>query len=226
MNIRLKTLLYIGAIVALSGLAQARPSLGSSGGGDPWIEQASGGGSGPTAPPPPAPPSINTNGTFGQVISFGLNLLPQWDPTATNSFVSGEIEFSTAPLWKSQTGAGTTPYNSTSLADFFTLNFGAGGELVTFGDGTGNSVVDSGSLLGFLREPVGNIAPYAIFAAGRDFAKGRWQGGIGPGIDYQTKTIFRIFVDTRFTMEGTQNKDTGWMTRIGVTLPWKSVFGN
>lgn len=171
-------------------------------------------------------PTLSTNGAFSQVIGFALNLLPQWNQSATNSFTSGEMEFSTAPLWKTQTAAGTTPYFSTSLADFFTKNFGAGGELVSFGDGSGSSIADSASLLGILREPVGNIAPYAIFSAGRDFSKGKWQGGIGPGVSYQTTTIFRTFIDTRFTAEGTRNQDFGWMTRIGVTLPWKSIFGN
>ena len=94
-----------------------------------------------------------------------LNILPSWDPTATNTFGSGEVTIESAPLWKSQTAAGTTPYNSTEVDYFFTRNIGAGAEVISLGSGTGNSTIDSLNVNLTLREDSGNIAIYGI--AGR-----------------------------------------------------------
>ena len=147
-----------------------------------------------------------------------LNILPSWDPTATNTFGSGEVTIESAPLWKSQTAAGTTPYNSTEVDYFFTRNIGAGAEVISLGSGTGNSTIDSFNVNLTLRKDSGNIAIYGIAGGGYDLNRSKGQFLIGPGIVYGYQTHIRLFLDTRCQVEGTKKQDIGFLTRLGAQL--------
>ena len=147
-----------------------------------------------------------------------LNLLPAWDPTATNTFSDTEYDIETAPLWKAMTQAGTTPYNSTEGDYFFSRNFGIGGEIISLGDGSGNSTIDTLNCNITLRKDVGNIAGYLLAGGGYDFNIGKPEGAIGPGIVYGYRTGIRLFLDTRCELAGTAKQDIGWLTRLGIQL--------
>ncbi len=73
--------------------------------------------------------ATNQSGSLA-VFNAALSLLPAWNPALTNSFETGEFTLESAPLWKSMSAAGTTPYNSTEADYFFTRNLGLGAEMI------------------------------------------------------------------------------------------------
>jgi len=170
------------------------------------------------APGDTNPPAFNvTSNSFAPVQAL-LNLLPAWDPTLTNTFKKGDAFIGISPLWKSQTAAGSTPYLSTYAGYFFTKNLGAEGELVSLGDGTGKSTVDSMALLGLLRKDVGNIAGYLEGGPVRDFHQGKFGGDFGLGIVFGYRTGLQLNVDTRWRYEGKESDQNGFLTRANIQL--------
>jgi len=160
-----------------------------------------------------------TNQSNAQLI-FGavLSILPDWDPTLTNTFASGEWDIESAPLWKSETAAGTTPYNSTEGDYFFSRNVGAGVEIISLGNGTGNDTIDTLNANLTLRKDVGNIAGYLLIGGGYDVNRDKGDFAVGPGIIYGYQTHIRLFLDTRGELEGLKQQDIGWLTRVGMQL--------
>ncbi|PWU18927.1 MAG: hypothetical protein C5B50_07875 [Verrucomicrobia bacterium] len=147
-----------------------------------------------------------------------LSLLPYWDKTLTNTFSAGEFTLEAAPAWKTMTAAGNTPYVSVGGDYFFKRYLAIGGELLTFGNGQGSSSLDSALANLTLRKDIGNIAGYALIGAGYDFNTDRFVAALGPGITYRYSTGIGLFVDTRWTIEGTAKERNGWLTRVGVQL--------
>jgi len=179
----------------------------------------------PVAPPAPPAPFAQATNQSNALTPFNavLSILPSWDATLTNSFASGEFTIESAPLWKTMTASGTTPYNSTEADYFFTRNFGAGGELITLGSGAGNNTIDTANLTFTARKDVGNIAGYLLGNVGEDFNQHRIEGGFGPGLVYQYQTHIRLFLDTRFEYEGKKTatqSGSGFLTRIGMQIPF------
>ncbi len=175
----------------------------------------------PAAPPLPAPLDQATNvANAPQLFSLALNLLPAWDPTATNTFGPNEFTIESAPLWKTMTASGTTPYNSTEGDYFFNQNFAAGAELISLGNGTGNNAIDSTFINVTARKDVGNIAGYLLAGAGYDFNRHSLAGAVGPGIIYGYRTHLRLFLDTRFELEGKSSGNNGFLTRVGLQIPF------
>ena len=154
------------------------------------------------------------------VFNAALSLLPAWDPSQTNTFQSGEFTLESAPLWKSMTAAGTTPYNSTEADYFLTRNLAVGGELISLGNGSGNNAIDTLNVAFTLRKDLGNIAGYLLLDGGYGFNQHRPEGAFGPGLIYQYQTHLRLFLDTRFEIAGTQSNQSGFLTRIGLQIPF------
>jgi hypothetical protein len=175
----------------------------------------------PPANPIPAPFQQATNQTASlAVFQAALNLLPAWDPTQTNDFASGEFTIESAPLWKTESASGTTPYNSTEADYFFNRNIGFGAEVVSLGNGAGSSSIDTFGANLTLRKDIGNIAGYLLLGGGYDVNKSKAEGAFGPGLIYQYQTHLRLFLDTRFEFEGTKNSDSGFLTRVGLQIPF------
>ena len=169
----------------------------------------------------PAPFEQATNqSTSLSVFTAALNLLPAWDPTQTNTFQSGEFTLESAPLWKSMTAAGTTPYNSTEADYFFTRNLGVGGELISLGNGSGNNAIDTLNVTFTLRKDLGNIAGYLQLDGGYGFNQHKPEAAFGPGLVYQYQTHLRLFLDTRFEIAGPQSNQSGFLTRVGLQIPF------
>lgn len=145
-------------------------------------------------------------------------ILPLWDPSASNTFNSGELFFAATPLWKSQTASGSTPYLSTSGGYFFTKNFGAEAEVITFGDGTGKSFVDSCDVHFIARKDVGNVAGYLFGGGGRDLNTQRFLAELGGGLEYRYRTRISFFADTRYKTEFGNSAFDGFITRVGTKL--------
>lgn len=155
-------------------------------------------------------------------LTFLGEVLPAWNKDLTNSFGSTELEISAGATWKSATAAGTTPYAALRGDYMFTRNFGLGAEVVTLGNGTGSSTVDSTSAYFKARIDSGNLAGYIIASVGEDYNVQQVFGGIGPGVEYRNATGFGVFVDTRVSIYGKDSKQNGFLTTVGVTLPlWK-----
>lgn len=163
------------------------------------------------APPATLPIPTNAPGPFQAL----LQILPGWDPTLTNTFHSGDLCIDAVPLWKSQTAAGSTPYLSTAASYYFTRNFGAEGELISLGDGTGKSTIDSVAILGIVRKDIGNIAGQLLVGPCRDLHRGRFGADVGVGIVYRYKTGIEFKVDTRWRYLGNSSADNGFLTRVG-----------
>lgn len=156
-------------------------------------------------------------------ISFLGSVLPGFDPTLTNTFNSGELTIGFAPLWKSQNAAGATPYLSTYADYYFARNFGAEAELVSLGDGTGSSTVDSGAVELLARKDVGNLAGKLMLGGAREFNAGRYGVDLGAGIEYRYRNHIGIGLDTRGRYMGFDRqvpglKDTEWLTRANITF--------
>jgi hypothetical protein len=149
-----------------------------------------------------------------------LNLLPVWDASQTNSFQAGEFTLGTAPLWKSMTAAGNTPYNSTEADYFFTRNLGAGAEIISLGNGAGANAIDTLNVSFTLRKDAGNIAGYLLLDGGYGFNQRGLEGACGPGLIYQYGTRLRLFLDTRFEFAGKRSSEEGFLTRIGLQIPF------
>ena len=170
------------------------------------------------APGDTNPPAFLISSNSPGPVQALLNLLPAWDPTLTNTFKKGDAFIGISPLWKSQTASGSTPYLSTYAGYFFTKNLGGEGELVSLGDGTGKSTVDSISILGLLRKDVGNIAGYLEGGPCRDFHQGKFGGDLGLGFLFEYRTGLQLNVDTRWRYEGKQSDQNGFLTRASVQL--------
>lgn len=221
MKYKLSSLILIGALAAA-----ALPALGQTSNSPPTT---------PVTQSPPIPSAFEqaTNQSTGTIVFNALlGVLPAWDATQTNDFQSGEFTIESAPLWKTTTAAGTTPYNSTEADWFFSRNFAVGGEIISLGSGTGSSSIDTLNLSLTLRKDVGNIAGYLLADLGYGFnfaetlkngqiqAEGRFEGAFGPGVIYQYQTHIRLFVDTRFELAGQKNSQEGFLTRIGMQIPF------
>lgn len=165
-----------------------------------------------------------TNAPVGSVIGFAFALLPQWDRNALRFTNVSEIEIKVAPLWKTATAAGSTPYLSAS-ADWWFKQVGAqshlglGGEMVTLGNGTGNDTVDSVSAYFEARKAMGNIAGYLMAGVQRDINLNRYAFEFGPGVEIRYATGIGLFLDTRLVepFSGSSGK-VDWMTRFGVSV--------
>lgn len=158
-----------------------------------------------------------TNSPVGTVLGFAFSLMPQWDKTATNTFNAKEGVLRVAPLWKNATAAGSTPYLATAGEYMFTKNFGAGGELVTLGNGTGTSDIDSVNFYAVARKDLGNIAGYFLIGGGRDYAASSYTFQAGPGVEIRYKSGIGLFLDTRLVETG--HKDgASFMTRFGASI--------
>jgi len=168
--------------------------------------------------PAPLAPATNAPTTASPAFNAILNILPAWNPTLTNTFPDSEFDIESAPLWKSMTAAGTTPFNSTEGDYFFSRNVGLGGELITLGNGSGNNTVDTVQANLTLRKDIGNIAGYGLIGGGYDLNRHKGDVAIGPGIVYGYQTHIRLFLDTRCEIEGQKQQDIGWLTRIGMQL--------
>jgi hypothetical protein len=169
----------------------------------------------------PAPFQQATNQTAALALfNTALSLLPAWDPTQTNAFQAREFTLESAPLWKSTTAAGTTPYNSTEADYFLTRNLALGGELISLGNGSGNNTIDTLNVAFTLRKDLGNIAGYLLVDAGYGFNQHKFEAAFGPGLVYQYQTHLRLFLDTRFEIAGTQSNQSGFLTRVGLQIPF------
>ena len=169
----------------------------------------------------PAPFQQATNQTASLAIfNAALALLPAWDPTQTNAFQANEFTLESAPLWKSVAAAGTTPYNSTEADYFLTPNIAVGGELISLGNGFGNNAVDTLNVAFTLRKDLGNIAGYLLLDGGYGFNQHRPEAAFGPGLIYQYQTHLRLFLDTRFEIAGPRSDQSGFLTRVGLQIPF------
>jgi hypothetical protein len=169
----------------------------------------------------PAPFQQATNQTASlAVFNAALSLLPAWNPAQTNTFQAGEFTLESAPLWKSMTAAGTTPYNSTEADCFLTRNIGIGGELISLGNGSGDNAIDTLNLALTLRKDLGNIAGYLLIDGGYGFNQRKLEAAFGPGVVYQYQTHLRLFLDTRFEIAGPQSNQSGFLTRVGLQIPF------
>lgn len=171
---------------------------------------------------PLTPPVFPTNQLISAVgasavAQFALNLLPAWDKGATNMFGPG-LELEVSPAWKTATASGSTPYLSVGGSYFFSKLFGAGGDVVSFGNGAGSSTVDSVHVFGLVRKDMGNIAGHFILGAGRDVNLNKFMGELGVGLEYRYATGVGLLVDTRYLVSGSHAADHSFLTRVGVTL--------
>ncbi len=169
----------------------------------------------PALPPGVIVPSITNAGSLGM---FALNILPAWDPNATNTFLSGEMNLEVSGVFHSVNAAGVSPYASVGGGYWFSKVLGVQGEVVTLSNGSGSSGVDSVSLDLAARAISGNIAGYVLAGGGRDYARNKWGGEIGVGIEYRYATGIGVFVDTRYRIEGTHSQDNDFLTRVGATV--------
>jgi hypothetical protein len=163
-------------------------------------------------------PNVPTN-TLDLVFGSALNLLPAVDLTATNTFLSGELNFYSAPLWKTRTALnGTSPYFDVAADYFFTKAFGAGGELITLGNGGGSEAIAEVLADVKLRKDIGNVAGYLLGSGGYklDIHKGSLGGGVG--VEYRYKTRLGVFVDSRVMFWGTGPNQYEWLSRLGASL--------
>jgi hypothetical protein len=169
-------------------------------------------------PPTTNPPVFGVPTNALAPVQALANMLPYWDPTLTNTYSSGETVFKIQPLWKTQTAAGSTPYMATSWTYFFSRMFGAEGEFVSFGNGSGVSTADSAAILLNVRKDVGNLAGYVLAGPSRDFHLGKFGADVGLGFELCYKTRVGISVDTRYRWEGNAATENGFLTRAGITL--------
>lgn len=178
----------------------------------------------PATPPTTDQVRSNLLGVTGAsaVATFALNLLPGWDRTATNYFQARELELETGPVWKSATTSGATPFISVGGNYFFTRSIGIGGDAITFGNGTGQSDLDSAHAFGILRADKGNVAGHILLGGGRDVSLGRYLAEIGGGFEYRYSTGVGLLVDTRYVYRFESGKlrdgDHEFLTRVALTL--------
>lgn len=173
----------------------------------------------PVAPPAPFQQATNQSASLA-VFNAALSLLPAWDPAQSNDFQAAEFTLESAPLWKSMTAAGTTPYNSTEGDYFFTRNFALGAEMISLGNGSGNNSIDTLNLTLTLRKDIGNVAGCLLLNSGYGFNQHSFEGAFGPGLIYQYQTHLRLFLDTRFECAGTKSSQSGFLTRVGLQIPF------
>jgi hypothetical protein len=149
---------------------------------------------------PPQPGDVLTNVPKGisAVVDFGLGLLPYWDKNLTNSFNANEFVILSGPAWKSATANGSTPYLDLGAEYYFARNFGAGVDVVTFGNGKGSSDIDSAHLDLIGRKDVGNVAGFVLLGGGRDFGINRYDFEAGGGLEFRYSTAVGMRVDTRY----------------------------
>lgn len=176
----------------------------------------------PLAPPSTPPTSVDlTNSPLAPLNALG-SILPYWDSTLTNSFSSNEFFIDVVPLWKSQTASGSSPYLSTEAGYFFTKNLGASGELVSFGDGAGATVLDSAAILGQVRFDSGNVAGRLMLGPSYELPHHAFGADLGGGVDLRYQTGIDFFVDTRYRFEFGSTGIDGWLTRVGLRLNFRS----
>lgn len=155
---------------------------------------------------PPDPGTVRSNllGTVARasggaaIVGFALDLLPYWDRNATNSYGSGELIFGTGPAFKSATVSGSTPYLSIYSDWMPTRYFGLGVDMVTFGNGTGTSDLDSahGYLIG--RKDVGNVAGLVEVGGGRNVTWSKYDFEAGGGLEFMYSTGVALRLTTRY----------------------------
>lgn len=163
-------------------------------------------------PEPVIPVAINTNLVTGLgLVDFAMLIWPSMDPTLTNTFTSGEIEFGIGPAWKAVGPVGSTPYLDMRGGYMFTRNFGADIDIVTLGSGSGQATIDGGSLLFKARVDRGNVAAYVILGPDREFSLNQWAGRIGLGLEYRYKTRISIAADTSYIAWGSKANEGGWL---------------
>lgn len=175
---------------------------------------------------PTEPPPFDTNAVLkaagaSAVATFALNLLPGWDKTA-NSFTNlHEFELEVSPAWKAVSASGSTPFLSIGGQYMFTRYFGAGGDIITLGNGSGSSDIDSAHVFAIARKDIGNVAGYAMLGGGRDVALNRFSVDFGVGLEYRYSTGIGLIVDTRYLKYITKlsgQPDHDFLTRVGATI--------
>jgi hypothetical protein len=148
---------------------------------------------------------------------------PNVNSSLSNTFNANELVISAAPLWKTATSSGSTPYLSLEGDYFVSKYIGVGAELITLGNGEGNNDIDTMLADFTLRKDLGNLAVYALFSGGYNFNTSEPVGAVGGGISYSYSNKLRWFVDTRISFSGFTGdvkKDQGWMSRIGMSYPF------
>jgi len=165
-----------------------------------------------TPPEPVIPPQINTNLITGVgLIDFGMMIWPSLDPTLTNTFGAGEIEFGVGPAWKAVGAVGSTPYLDIRGGYMFSRHLGLDADVITLGSGSGQADIDSASLLFKARADRGNVAAYLILGPEREFSLGNWAGRVGVGLEYRYRTKISIAADTSYIAWGFGAKEGGWL---------------
>ena len=154
------------------------------------------------------------------VASSVLNMLPSWNKSLPYFTNAHELELEVSPTWKSATASGSTPYVSFGANYFVTPTLGIGADLITFGNGTGTSDLDSGHVFGIFRKSVGNIAGHLMLGGGRDNNQNLWVAEAGGGVEYRYSTGVGILVDTRYVYYPSKSaaSDHEFLTRVGITL--------
>ncbi len=148
---------------------------------------------------------------------------PNVNPSLSNTFNANELVISAAPMWKTATSSGSTPYLSLEGDYFVSKYIGVGAELITLGNGEGNNDIDTMLADFTLRKDLGNLAVYALLSGGYNFNTSQPVGAVGGGISYAYSNKLRWFVDTRISFSGFTGdvkKDQGWLSRIGMSYPF------
>jgi hypothetical protein len=175
---------------------------------------------------PTNPPAFDTNALTqaaggSAVASFGLSLLPYWDKNFLAFTNKNELELAVGPAWKSATASGNTPFIDVSARYWLTKNWGFGGDMLTFGSGSGNSDLDSGHAYFMGRKASGNVAAFFILGGGRDKVLNEWAAEFGGGIQFRYKTGIGLEVGTRyvrFIEKNAANIDHEFITAISTTI--------
>jgi hypothetical protein len=173
---------------------------------------------------PVMPPDFPTNqlqqvAGASVVASSVLNMLPAWNKNLPYFTNAHELELEISPTWKSSTAAGSTPYVSFGANYFITPSLGIGADVITFGNGTGTSDLDSSHFFGLFRKSSGNIAGHLILGGGRDNNRNQWDAEFGGGVEYRYSTGVGILLDTRYLLYPESKPiDHEFLTRVGLTL--------
>jgi len=163
------------------------------------------------------PTQMSTNAPANTPAPFAAlyNILPSYDPAATNTFHAGDLDVGVLPMWKTATVSGSTPYMAAQVDYFYAKNFGVRGELVMLGDGAGNSAIDSAAIDAIARYDAGNLCVYALAGPCHDWHTGKYGGEGGVGIAYRYTTGISAVTETRYRIEGGQDR-SGFVTTAGI----------
>jgi len=148
-------------------------------------------------------PAFDTNAVLqatggSAVATFGLSLLPYWDKSFMAFTNKNELELAVGPAWKSATATGNTPFIDVGARYWLTKNWGFGGDILTFGSGSGHSDLDSGHAYFMGRKASGNVAVFFELGGGRDKVLNKWAAEAGGGLQFRYKTGIGLEVGTRY----------------------------